>query len=146
MRHFKALIGRKIMLSVLAVGVISAGALGGTYANFTATPVTIASNGFATGTLSIGRSGSGAIFNVSAQKIGQEATGTLTITNTGTIDGIFAGTAARPARSHRASSLVDLPRQRQRRRLEALRRDARAFTPLPSARSSRAARPRSTST
>src|SRR5688500_6559043 len=94
MRHFKALIARKTMLSVLAVGVISAGALGGTYANFTATPVTIASNAFATGTLSIGRSGSGAIFNVSAQKIGQEATGTLTITNTGTIDGVFTGTAS----------------------------------------------------
>ena len=85
MRYLKALIARKTMLSVLAVGVISAGALGGTYANFTATPVTIASNAFATGTLSIGRSGSGAIFNVSAQKIGQEATGSLTITNTGTI-------------------------------------------------------------
>ena len=94
MRHLKALIARKTMLSVLAVGVISAGALGGTYANFTATPVTIASNAFATGTLSIGRSGSGAIFNVSAQKIGQEATGSLTITNTGTIDGVFTGTAA----------------------------------------------------
>jgi hypothetical protein len=56
--------------------------------------VTIASNAFATRTLSIGRSGSGAIFNVSAQKIGQEATGSLTITNTGTIDGVFTGTAA----------------------------------------------------
>ncbi|HYM64693.1 MAG TPA: hypothetical protein VES61_08435 [Gaiellaceae bacterium] len=40
------------MLSVLAVGVISVGALGGTYANFTATLVRIASNAFATGTLS----------------------------------------------------------------------------------------------
>ena len=94
MRYIKALIARKTMLSVLAVGVISVGALGGTYANFTATPVTIASNAFATGTLSIGRSGSGAIFNVSAQKIGQEATGSLTITNTGTIDGVFSGTGA----------------------------------------------------
>ena len=56
--------------------------------------MTIASNAFATGTLSIGRSGSGAIFNVSAQKIGQEATGSLTITNTGTISGVFTGTAS----------------------------------------------------
>ena len=38
------------------------------------------------------RSGSGAIFNVSGAKIGQEATGSLTITNTGTISGVFTGT------------------------------------------------------
>ena len=106
MRHIKALIARKTMLSLLAVGVISAGALGGTYANFTATPVTIASNGFATGTLSIGRSRSGAIFNVSAQKIGQEATGSLTITNTGTIDGIFEGTASSSGTLAASISLV----------------------------------------
>ncbi|HEX9378490.1 MAG TPA: TasA family protein [Gaiellaceae bacterium] len=63
---------------------------GGTFANFTATPTAIASNAFASGTLSMTRSGSGAIFNASAMKIGDSVTGTVTITNTGTLAGVYS--------------------------------------------------------
>jgi len=59
--------------------------VGGTFANFTATPTTISSNAFASGSLSMTRTGSGAIFNASALKIGDSVTGSVTITNTGTL-------------------------------------------------------------
>jgi hypothetical protein len=85
----------KLIASALAIGTISIGALGGTYANFSATPVTIGSNAFATGTLTIARGGSGAVFTSSNQKVGQETTGSVTISNTGSLDGVFtlAGSA-----------------------------------------------------
>jgi hypothetical protein len=79
----------KVVATIVAMAAVSVGALGGTYATFTATPVTIASNAFATGTLSIARGGSGAIFNASNQKIGQESVGSVTISNTGSLDGAF---------------------------------------------------------
>jgi len=80
----------KILLSLAAVSVLAVAAVGGTFANFTATPTAIASNAFASGTLSMTRSGSGAIFNASAMKIGDSATGTVTITNTGTLAGVYS--------------------------------------------------------
>lgn len=90
MKNLKQFVAaHKVMATVVAVGAVSVGALGGTYATFTATPVTIASNAFATGTLSIARGGTGAIFNASSQKIGQESTGSVTISNTGSLDGTF---------------------------------------------------------
>jgi hypothetical protein len=79
----------KVLATLGAFAAISMLAIGGTYASFTATPVTISSNAFSTGSLTIGRSGTGAIFNLLNAKIGQEATGSITITNTGTIDGNF---------------------------------------------------------
>ena len=84
----KALFSQKLALSLAAAAILSVGALGGTYANFTATPVSISSNAFAAGTLTMSRSGSGAIFSASAQKIGQESTGSVTITNTGSLAGV----------------------------------------------------------
>jgi hypothetical protein len=64
-------------------------AIGGTYANFSATPVTISSNAFATGELTMTRSGSGVVFDLSNAKIGQEAAGSVTIDNTGTLEGAY---------------------------------------------------------
>jgi spore coat-associated protein N len=95
MKLKKFIAAHKIMATVVAVAAVSASALGGTYATFTATPVTIASNAFATGTLTIARGGSGAIFTSTNQKIGQESTGSVTISNTGSLDGAFSlgGTA-----------------------------------------------------
>jgi spore coat-associated protein N len=80
----------KILLSLAAVSVVTVAAVGGTFANFTATPTTIASNAFASGSLTMSRSGSGAIFNASAMKIGDTATGSVTITNTGTLAGAYS--------------------------------------------------------
>ena len=86
----------KILLSLAAVSVVAVAALGGTFANFTATPTTISSNAFASGSLTMSRSGSGAIFSASAMKIGDTATGSVTITNTGTLAGAYtlAGTSS----------------------------------------------------
>jgi len=80
----------KILLSLGVVAVVTVAAVGGTFANFTATPTTIASNAFASGSLTMSRSGSGAIFNASAMKIGDTATGSVTITNTGTLAGAYS--------------------------------------------------------
>jgi spore coat-associated protein N len=80
----------KMLLSLAAVSVIAVGAVGGTFANFSATPTTIASNAFASGSLTMSRSGSGAIFNGSALKIGDSVTGSVTITNTGTLAGAYS--------------------------------------------------------
>jgi len=96
----------KILLSLAAVGAISVAAIGGTFANFTATPTSIASNAFASGSLTMTRSGSGAIFSASAMKIGDTATGSVTITNTGslagvyTLDGSSSGSAALASQLH----------------------------------------------
>jgi hypothetical protein len=79
----------KILLSLAALGAVSIAAIGGTFANFSATPTSITSNGFATGTLTMNRAGSGVIFNASAMKIGAEATGSVTIQNTGTLAGAY---------------------------------------------------------
>jgi spore coat-associated protein N len=79
----------KILLSVAAVAVVSVAAVGGTFANFTATPVSIANNAFATGALTMTRSGSGAILSASGMKIGDTVSGSVTITNTGTLAGSY---------------------------------------------------------
>ena len=79
----------KILLTLAAVAVVAVAAVGGTFANFTATPTSIASNAFAAGSLTMARSGSGAIFSASAMKIGDTATGSVTINNTGTLAGAY---------------------------------------------------------
>jgi spore coat-associated protein N len=90
----------KILLSLAAISVVAVAAVGGTFANFTATPTTISSNAFASGSLTMSRSGSGAIFTSAAMKIGDTATGSVTITNTGSLAGAYtlagssSGTAA----------------------------------------------------
>ena len=79
----------KILLTIAAISVLAIAAVGGTFANFTAAPTTIASNAFAAGSLTMNRSGSGAIFNSVAMKIRDTATGSVTITNTGTLAGVY---------------------------------------------------------
>jgi spore coat-associated protein N len=96
----------KILLSLAALGAVSVAAIGGTVANFTATPTSISSNAFASGSLTMTRSGSGAIFSASAMKIGDTATGSITITNTGTLAGAYtlagssSGSAALASQLH----------------------------------------------
>ena len=85
----KKLTFQKLLLSAAAVAIVSVGAVGGTFANFTATPTSISSNAFATGSLAMSRSGSGAIFSLSSMKIGDTASGSITITNTGTLAGAY---------------------------------------------------------
>lgn len=89
MRNLRTLAAKKIALTVAAITVVSIAAAGGTWANFTATPVTISSNAFATGTLAMSRSGSGAIFSAANMVVDQEATGSVTITNTGSLAGDY---------------------------------------------------------
>jgi spore coat-associated protein N len=79
----------KILLSLAAVALVSVAAVGGTFANFSATPTTIASNAFTAGSLTMTRSGTGAIFSADAMKIGDTATGSVTITNTGSVAGAY---------------------------------------------------------
>jgi spore coat-associated protein N len=79
----------KILLSLAAVAVVSVAAIGGTFANFTATPTSISNNAFATGALTMSRSGSGAIFSASGMKIGDVVDGSVTITNTGSLAGAY---------------------------------------------------------
>jgi hypothetical protein len=96
----------KILLSIAAISVVAIATVGGTFANFTATPTTISSNAFASGSLTMSRSGSGAIFSSAAMKIGDTATGSVTITNTGTLSGSYtlngtsSGSAALAAQLH----------------------------------------------
>ena len=103
---FKNLPLSKLLLSFAAISVVAVAAVGGTFANFTATPTTIASNAFASGSLTMSRSGSGAIFSSAAMKIGDTATGSVTITNTGTLAGAYtltgsnSGSAALAAQLH----------------------------------------------
>ena len=86
---FKKLTFQKLLLSAAAVAVVSVAAVGGTFANFTATPTSISSNAFATGSLAMSRSGSGAIFSLQSMKIGDTSSGSVTITNTGTLAGAY---------------------------------------------------------
>jgi spore coat-associated protein N len=91
---FKNLPLQKILLTLAAVSVVTVAAVGGTFANFTATPTAIDSNAFASGELTMTRSGSGAIFSASAMKIGDTATGSVTINNTGTLAGAYTLTGS----------------------------------------------------
>ena len=96
----------KILLSLAALGAVSIAAIGGTFANFTATPTSISSNAFSSGQLTMTRSGTGAIFSADTMKIGDTATGSVTITNTGnlagayTLQGSSSGNAALAAQLH----------------------------------------------
>ena len=92
----------KILLTIASViGVVAIGA-GGTFANFTATPTTIASNAFATGTLSMSRSGTGAVLSAQGLKIGDELTGSVTISNTGSLAGAYTLSGAAESGSNAA--------------------------------------------
>jgi Camelysin metallo-endopeptidase len=79
----------KILATLAALAAVSMLAIGGTYANFSATPVSISNNAFATGALTMSRTGTGVLFDLSNAKIGQEATGSVTINNTGSLAGAY---------------------------------------------------------
>jgi len=80
----------RLLLTIAALVAVTTVAVGGTYANFTATPTTVTSNAFASGSLTMTRSGAGAILTASAMKIGDSATGSVTITNTGNLAGVYS--------------------------------------------------------
>ena len=90
MLHWKKLRNHRLVLTIAALVAVTVVAVGGTYANFTATPTTVTSNAFASGSLTMTRSGSGAILTASAMKIGDSATGSVTITNTGNLAGVYS--------------------------------------------------------
>lgn len=85
---------KKLVLSAISLIAVVGALFGATYAGFTATPIVIEANGVATGSLSMSRSGTGAVFNLTNAVMGASATGSLTITNTGTISGVFSLTGA----------------------------------------------------
>jgi hypothetical protein len=89
MLEWSKILKSKLALTVAAVAAVSVAAFGGTYANFTASPTTIASNAFAAGSLTMSRTGSGAIFSAATMKIGDTAAGSVTITNTGNLAGVY---------------------------------------------------------
>jgi spore coat-associated protein N len=89
MISWKTLRNNRLLLTGAAFLAVASVAVGGTYANFTATPTTIASNAFASGSLTMSRSGSGAILSASAMKIGDSVSGSVTITNTGNLAGLY---------------------------------------------------------
>jgi hypothetical protein len=103
---FKNLPLTKILLTLAAVSTVTVAAVGGTFANFTATPTSISSNAFAAGSLTMTRTGSGAIFSASAMKIGDTATGSVTINNTGTLAGAYTLTGSTSGNSALASQLT----------------------------------------
>ena len=85
---------RRLFASIAALGAVTIAAIGGTYANFTATPLTIPNNAITTGTLVLQRSGSGAVLTAQGVKVGETVNGSVTITNTGTLTGAFTLTGA----------------------------------------------------
>src|SRR5919198_3160793 len=103
---FKNLPLTKILLTLAAVSTVTVAAVGGTFANFTATPTSISSNAFAAGSLTMTRTGSGAIFSASAMKIGETATGSVTINNTGTLAGAYTLTGSSSGSSTLANQLT----------------------------------------
>ena len=96
---------QKILLTLAALGAVSVATLAGTYANFSATPTTISSNAFTAGSLTMTRSGSGAVFTSSAMKIGDTAAGSVTITNTGTLAGAYTLTGSSSGNASLAAQL-----------------------------------------
>ncbi len=89
MLQWKALSTNKALLTTATLGAFAVVAVGGTYANFTATPTTISNNAFASGSLTMSRSGSGAVLSASAMKIGDSTSGSVTITNTGSLAAVY---------------------------------------------------------
>lgn len=99
---------QKLAATLAALAAVGALAVGGTYANFTATPTTIANNAVTAGTVSMSRSGTGAVLTAPALKIGGTASGAVTITNTGTLAARYTltGELASGSSSTLASALV----------------------------------------
>ena len=96
----------KILLSLAAVAVVSVAAIGGTFANFTATPTSISNNAFATGALTMSRSGSGAIFSASGMKIGDVVDGSVVSRGTNSRLARLSGTSRSRANALTCSTVT----------------------------------------
>ena len=96
----------KLLLSAAVVAGVTVAAVGGTFANFTATPTSIGSNAFATGQLIMNSSSSSAIFSASAMKIGDTATGSITISNVGSLAGAYTLSGSSSGSSTLANQLT----------------------------------------
>ena len=82
-------IPRKVLLTLVALSAIAIGAVGATFSSFTADPLQIQSQAFADGSLSIGADRTSAIFSIHDAIVGSEATGSVTIQDTGSVPAHF---------------------------------------------------------
>jgi hypothetical protein len=103
--QWKTLLKSKVALTIAALSAASVVAIGGTFANFTATPTTISNNAFATGALTMSASSNAAIYTVSAMKIGDATSGSVKITNTGSLAGVYTLAGSTSGSSALASQL-----------------------------------------
>jgi len=101
-------IPRKVLLTLVALSAIAIGAVGATFSSFTADPLQIQSQAFADGSLSIGADRTSAIFSIHDAIVGSEATGSVTIEDTGSIPAHFTmnGSVDAGSSSSLASQLI----------------------------------------
>ena|SRR5579871_3285367 len=85
---------RKLIITLVALASIATAAIGASFSSFTAAPLTIKSQSFADGALSIGALSNNAIFQVNNAIVGTTATGSITIEDTGTIAAHFTMTGS----------------------------------------------------
>jgi hypothetical protein len=85
---------KKLLVTLLALSAIAVAAVGASFSSFTASPLQIESQAFANGSLSIGADKTSAIFSISNAVIGSEATGSVTIADTGSIPAHFTMTGS----------------------------------------------------
>jgi spore coat-associated protein N len=84
---------KKFLITLLALSAIAVAAVGASFSAFTATPVTIASQAFANGSLAMSASTS-AIFTIHDAVVGSSTTGSITISDIGTIPANFSLTGS----------------------------------------------------
>lgn len=85
---------RKLLITLLAISAIAVAAVGASFSSFTAAPLTIQSQSFANGALSIGHSSTDAVFSIHDAIVGSEATGSIQILDTGSIPAKFTMTGS----------------------------------------------------
>jgi spore coat-associated protein N len=85
---------KKFLITLLALSAIAIAAVGASFSSFTASPLSIQSQAFADGALSIGADRTSAIFSIHDAIIGSEATGSVTIQDTGSIPAAFTMTGS----------------------------------------------------
>ena len=85
---------RKLLVTLLALCGIAVAAVGASFSAFTAAPLQIQSQSFANGALSIGADKTSAIFSIQDAIVGSEATGSITIEDTGSIPAHFTMTGS----------------------------------------------------
>lgn len=93
---------RKLFVTSLALCGIAIAAVGASYSSFTAAPLKIQSQAFSDGAVSIGADRTSAIFSIHDAIVGSEATGSVTIEDTGSIPAHFTMTGSVDAGSSAA--------------------------------------------